>query len=97
MAAFVNDRMRSFKSAHPEQAELTTAIITALALADELHQVRDSTTSDSERVSRALSRLSHTLAEAVQRGASDPAFDLDDPSGKSPANDPSHHANDEGS
>jgi len=65
MAAFVNRRMRSFKSAHPEQAELTTAIITALALADELHQVRDSTSADTEHVTRELNRLADTLASAV--------------------------------
>lgn len=65
MAAFVNHRMRSFKDAHPEQAELTTAVITALAFADELHQVRDTTTADTEHVTRELNRLADALASAV--------------------------------
>ena len=65
MAEYVSRRMRSFKDAHPEQAELTTAVITALALADELHQIKDSTMADTEHVTRELNRLASSLAEAV--------------------------------
>lgn len=39
-ARYVDDKMRAFKAAHPHQSELTTAIITALALAEELHACR---------------------------------------------------------
>lgn len=69
MAAFVNNRMEAFKDAHPDQAELTTAVITALALADELHQVRDSQTVDADSMNAELDRLADTLVDAVSNGA----------------------------
>jgi cell division protein ZapA len=65
MAAFVNNRMEAFKDAHPDQAELTTAVITALALADELHQVRDSQTVDADSMNAELDRLADTLGAAI--------------------------------
>ncbi|PEN11281.1 cell division protein ZapA [Longibacter salinarum] len=72
MAAFVNRRMEAFKDAHPEQAELTTAVITALALADELHQMRDSATADTEHVTSELRRLAETLSDVIEEKASPP-------------------------
>lgn len=40
IAQQVGQKMEAFRSAHPEQAKLTTAVITALALAEELHEAR---------------------------------------------------------
>ena len=40
-ADHVDSKMRAFKEAHPEQPELTVAIVTALALAEELYAARD--------------------------------------------------------
>jgi len=37
VAAYVNDKMVAFKNAHPEQTDLTTAVITSLAFAEEIH------------------------------------------------------------
>ena len=41
IANYVDDKMRAFKTAHPEQPELTVAIVTALAMAEELHAARN--------------------------------------------------------
>lgn len=72
MAAFVNRRMEAFKDAHPEQAELTTSVITALALADELHQLRDAATTDTEHVTSELHRLADDLADVIAEGDAAP-------------------------
>jgi cell division protein ZapA len=41
IAAYVDRKMQAFKEAHPEQSEIVTAVITALALAEELYETRD--------------------------------------------------------
>lgn len=66
VAAFVNERMERFQDAHPEQAELTTAVITALGLAEELHLLRDTREAETDAVHRALHHLNARLADAVQ-------------------------------
>lgn len=65
MAAFVNARMEQFKDAHPEQSELTTAVITALALSEELHMLREQDAHASQQVGEALDRLTDRLGEAL--------------------------------
>lgn len=65
VAAFVNSRMEKFKDAHPEQAELTTAVITALALAEDLHDLRDEIEGERGKVEETLEGLSERLAAAV--------------------------------
>jgi cell division protein ZapA len=66
MASFVNARMEQFRDNHPEQAELTTAVITALALAEELHTLKEEQTGSTEALNRELDRLAHRLGEAVE-------------------------------
>ena len=65
IATVVDDRMRQFRNAHPEQAELTTAVMTALALAEELHEERDALEDDAAAINDALSRLSSRLEGAL--------------------------------
>ncbi len=69
MASFVNARMEQFRDAHPEQAELTTAVITALALAEELHtkddEDQDDQNDEAEALNETLNRLAHQLDSAV--------------------------------
>jgi cell division protein ZapA len=84
MAALVNRRMEAFKDAHPEQAELTTAVITALALADELHQMRDSATADTEHVTTVLQRLAGTLSDVVNEAPEAASDDGTEPSSTTP-------------
>lgn len=71
LARFVEERMRRFQKAHPEQAELTTAIITALALAEELHDLRAAYESTQNSLDAELDALADRLAEALP-AASEP-------------------------
>ncbi len=41
IAAYVDDKMTAFRSAFPKQPEVTTAVIAALAIAEELYSSRD--------------------------------------------------------
>jgi len=65
MASFVNARMEQFRDAHPEQAELTTAVITALALAEELHTAKEEQNEGTEALNDELDRLADQLGRAV--------------------------------
>lgn len=66
MAAFVNERMEEFRDAHPEQAELTTAVITALALAEELHMLREKSETETGLLASEVRRLADRLATSVE-------------------------------
>lgn len=66
MASYVNARMEQFRDDHPEQAELTTAVITALALAEELHTLKDEKISGTEALNEQLDRLATRLGTAVE-------------------------------
>lgn len=68
MAAFVNARMEQFKDDHPEQSELTTAVITALMLSEELHLVRDQHEEEQDAVDGTLSHLTARLSHAIEAG-----------------------------
>ena len=68
MAAYIDAKMQTFKKAHPDQSDLVTAVVTALALTEELFNL-------SERNNRAIHTLDHelgvldrTLAEALANG-----------------------------
>ncbi len=61
IASFVNERMEQFKDAHPDQAELTTAVMTALALAEKLHLLREEQEGSTEALNHELKRLSQEL------------------------------------
>lgn len=76
IAAYVNARMQAFKKAHPEQSELTTAIITALALAEELYTAWEEQDVLREQVAEALAGLDARLAEALEPAS--PAADAVD-------------------
>lgn len=41
IASYVDDKMTAFRSAFPKQPEITTAVIAALAIAEELHTSRE--------------------------------------------------------
>ncbi len=71
VASFVNARMEQFRDAHPEQAELTTAVITSLALAEELHTLREEKVNGAEALNEELDRLADRLGSVLE--ASTPA------------------------
>jgi len=61
VADFVDTRMKEFKETHPEQAELTTAVITALAIAEELHEEREEMENGQTALNEELDHLSRRL------------------------------------
>lgn len=65
IASSLDARMRQFKEAHPEQAELTTAVMTALSLAEELFLQREQHDDGTAALSKELAHLSQRLDEAV--------------------------------
>jgi len=65
MAGYVDAKMKSFKKAHPEQSDLVAAVVTALALAEDLF-----TASEQERallhvLEDDLAALDRQLAQAL--------------------------------
>ena len=73
LARFVEERMRQFKEAHPEQAELTTAVITALTLAEELHDLREERDDVRSELDAELDGLADRLAKALSTDREDDA------------------------
>lgn len=79
LASQVNARMKAFKNEHPEQDELTTSVITALAMTEEINDLRAElaaarneaqSAEDQERaVHDLLTHLSGRLADALPSGA----------------------------
>ena len=65
MAALVDARMQAFKSAHPEQPDLVTAVVTALALAEELYNTREMPMDFLDHLDDELSALDRQLAQAL--------------------------------
>ena len=65
VASAVDARMQRFKENHPDQAELTTAVMTALALAEELYLQREEHEDGTTVLNEELARLSQRLEEAT--------------------------------
>ncbi len=65
MAAYVNEKIESFRKAHPEQPELTAAVITALALAEELFALREEGNDALGELNTSLDELADKLAAAL--------------------------------
>ena len=65
LAEFVDSKMREFRRAHPEQPELTAAIITALAIAEELFTEREQHDRFKQLMNEELGGLSEVLGEAL--------------------------------
>jgi len=61
VASAVNARMEEFKDNHPEQAELTTAVITALALAEDLYELREEREQEQDALNDELASLADRL------------------------------------
>lgn len=69
VAAYVDERLRAFQKAHPDQTELTATVITALALADELFQAREG----SEALRRAVEATAATLDAHLEAALAPPS------------------------
>jgi cell division protein ZapA len=69
----LNAQMEAFREAHPDQAELTTAIIIALGLADKLTVLQRETETRTADRARALHALADRLAVALDASPDDRA------------------------
>jgi cell division protein ZapA len=66
IAAYVDERMRAFNNAYPDQPEFTTAVVVALAIAEELFAERQEARLDPEHLVDALDALSDELDAALE-------------------------------
>lgn len=65
IAAYVDGKMQAFKETHPGQSELTTAVITALAIAEELYSTWEEQEDEEEVLEDALDRMANRLRDAL--------------------------------
>ncbi len=65
MASYLNAKLKAFKDAHPEQSDLTAAVITGLALTEELFIERSSALDPGEHVNGVLTDLEKKLSKAL--------------------------------
>ncbi len=65
MASYLNAKLKAFKDAHPEQSDLTAAVIAGLALTEELFIERSSALDPGEHVNGVLTDLEKKLSKAL--------------------------------
>ena len=65
MAEYLDSRMRAFKQSHPEQSDLTAAVITGLSITEELFVERSSTLDPGEHVNAELNKMERKLSKAL--------------------------------
>jgi cell division protein ZapA len=65
IAAFVDNKMRAFRKAHPDQHEVTAGVITALAIAEELFTERRSRGDFDRWLEDELQSIDAKLADAL--------------------------------
>lgn len=66
IASYLDSKMRGFKNAHPDQNEVTAAVITALAITEELFAVQEVLEANFGSLESELMRLDSVLANAIQ-------------------------------
>jgi cell division protein ZapA len=66
MAEYLDERLRRFKSAHPEQSDLTAAVITALAVTEELFMERSGNLDPGDWMNEQLGEMEKKLAGALR-------------------------------
>ena len=65
MAEYLDSRLRAFKSAHPEQSDLTAAVITGLAVTEKLFLERSERFDPGEKINAELDAMERKLSEAL--------------------------------
>lgn len=65
LAEYVDAKMTVFRDSHPEQSDTTAAVITAMAIAEELFLERATREDVRESVETELTDLEHLLANAL--------------------------------
>ena len=66
IAAYVDNKMTAFRTAFPKQPEITTAVIAALAIAEELYSAREQQDKLLEETDGELEALSLKLGEVLE-------------------------------
>jgi len=66
MAEYLNARLKAFKKAHPEQSDLTAAVITGLAITEELFTERAASRDPGDHVNGVLTALEKKLSKALR-------------------------------
>jgi cell division protein ZapA len=65
IAAYVDSKMQAFRREHPEQPEVTAAVVTALAVAEELYTAWEEQDRLREEVDSELNALAKRLGESL--------------------------------
>ena len=65
MAEYLDSRLRAFKSAHPEQSDLTAAVITGLAVTEKLFLERADRFDPGEKINEELDIMERKLSDAL--------------------------------
>ena len=65
LAEYVDGKMSAFRAAHPEQSEITAAVITAMAIAEELFLERATREEVRDSVESQLGELERQLAASL--------------------------------
>jgi cell division protein ZapA len=68
IAEYLDSKMRMFRDAHPEQQDVTTAVIAGLAVTEELFTQNNRLSSDFEDFERQLDELSDRLDTVLSPG-----------------------------
>jgi cell division protein ZapA len=68
IAEYLDSKMRMFRDAHPEQQDVTTAVIAGLAVTEELFTQHNRLSSDFEDFERQLDELSDRLDVVLSSG-----------------------------
>lgn len=66
IAGYVDNKMTAFRTAFPKQPEITTAVIAALAIAEELYSARERQDKLLEEADDELEALSEKLDEVLK-------------------------------
>ena len=65
IARYVDERMQGFSASFPDQPPITTAVISALSIAEELYSVRERSVRATEQNDSLLDELTAQLGEAL--------------------------------
>ena len=66
LAGLVDERMRAFKTMHPDQPDLVAAVVTALGMAEELTAARETSNVVLSALDREVALLDRELTSALQ-------------------------------
>ncbi|MEZ4696224.1 MAG: cell division protein ZapA [Rhodothermales bacterium] len=73
IATYLDAKMRAFRKAHPDQSEVTTAVITALAVTEELFAFQERHEDVTDSMETRLNELDDILSRALKGPSSAPS------------------------